>query len=289
MRAAELRAFLVHLRVHYQLLILSGGYLLGGLYNRELALQPFLLQLLNVHVLLNGGVTAYNSFWDDDDGPIGGVEHPPKMRPWMHHAALALQALGLVLAIPRGATFVALWLITMALSVAYSRRGPRWKGHPWLSLAAVGVGTGTNTFWMGYLAGGGRALDPFMLAAGLGVAALLLSLYPVSQVFQMDEDRANGDHTFAATYGLAGVRRFFVVGYAVGLATVTATLHAVHPTVGIVFGGVGAAGAVLNGAQLWRLTGATSEYRAVMRLKYGASLSFVVFITACLVWVARSR
>ena len=45
MRAAELRAFLVHLRVHYQLLILSGGYLLGGLYNRELALQPFLLQL----------------------------------------------------------------------------------------------------------------------------------------------------------------------------------------------------------------------------------------------------
>jgi 4-hydroxybenzoate polyprenyltransferase len=287
MRGAELRAFLVHLRVHYQLLILSGGYLLGGLYVRELDVQAFLLQLLNVHVLLNGGVTAYNSFWDDDEGPIGGVEHPPKMRPWMHHAALALQVLGLALALPMGLVFVALWLTTMALSVAYSRRGPRWKGHPWLSLVAVGVGTGTNTFWMGYLAAGG-APDLHIFAAGLGVAALLLSLYPASQVFQMDDDRARGDHTFAATYGLPGVRRFFAVGYALGLATVTATLHAVHPTVGLVFGGVGAAGALLNGVQLWRLTGAPGEYRAVMRLKYGASLSFVVFITACLLWVRHA-
>ena len=289
MRARELGAFLVHLRVHYQLLILSGGYLLGGLFNRQLEVQPFLLQLLNVHVLLNGGVTAYNSYWDDDDGPIGGVEHPPKMRPWMHHAALLLQLVGLGLAAGQGPVFMGLWALTMVLSVAYSRRGPRFKGHPWLSLLAVGVGTGTNTFWMGYLAGGGPTLDPFMLLAGGGVAALLLSLYPVSQVFQMKDDAARGDHTFAATYGLVGVRRFFVVAYALGLGVVTATLHSVHPEVGLVFGVVGALGALMNGAQLWRLTGAASEYRAVMRLKYGASLSFVVFITACLVWVSRPR
>lgn len=281
----EILAFLVHLRVHYQLLVLSGGYLLGGLYVRELDAAAFGLQFLNVHVLLNGGVTAYNSYWDDDDGPIGGLEAPPKLAPWTHHAALVVQLAGLGLAWLEGPLFCALWLLTMVLSVAYSRAWPRWKGRPLLSLVSVGIGTGTNTFWMGYLAAGGDGLGPFMLLAGAGVATLLLSLYPVSQVFQIDEDRARGDITFAARFGFAGVRRFFLVGYAAGLGVVTYTLHAVHAEVGLVFGGVGAAGMVLNGVQLWRLKGDPSEYKAVMRLKYGASLSFVAFIVACLAYL----
>lgn len=281
----EVRAFLVHLRVHYQLLILSGGYLLGGLYAQTMRWPQFVLHFFTVHVLLNGGVTAYNSFWDEDEGPIGGIENPPKLAPWTHHAALLVQALGLPLIWSEGLVFVGLWLLTMALSVAYSRKGPRFKGRPLLSLLCVGVGTGTNTFWMGYLAASGRPLDGPMLLAGAGVATLLLSLYPVSQIFQIEEDRRNGDITFAARFGLRGVRRFFVIGYAAGLIAVTATLHRVNPQAGLLFGVAGLLGGVVNGAQLWRLTGAEDEYRAVMRLKYGASLSFVGFIVATMAWL----
>lgn len=287
----QLYTFLVHLRVHYQLLILSGGYLLGGLYAPEMQWSPFILHFFTVHVLLNGGVTAYNSYWDDDDGPIGGIEDPPKMAPWMHPAALLVQAAGLPLIWPEGPTFVGLWLLTMALSVAYSRERPRWKGRPLLSLVAVGVGTGTNTFWMGYLAASRPPLSqpelgPWMLLAGLGVATLLLSLYPVSQVFQMEDDRARGDITFAARFGLKGVRRFFAVAYPLGLFTVTVTLDWVSPTpaLAVAFFAAGALGGALNAVQLWRLTGDASEYRAIMRLKYGASLSFVLFVVGCLLW-----
>lgn len=282
---SEVWAFFVHLRVHYQLLILSGGYLLGGLFVPQLQLQPFLLHFFTVHILLNGGVTAYNSYWDDDEGPIGGVEHPPKMQPWMHHAALLVQAAGLPLIWSQGPQFITLWLLTMALSVAYSRKGPRWKAHPLLSLVAVGIGTGTNTFLMGYLAAGNAGLDPFILLAAAGVATLLLSLYPVSQVFQMKEDLERGDVTFAARFGLVGVRRFFLAGYALGLGTVSATLYRVHPELGLAFFVAGGLGGLINGAQLWRLKGLRHEYKAVMRLKYGASMSFVLFISACLSWL----
>lgn len=282
--SSELLAFFVHLRWHYQVLILSGGYLLGGLYHDRLTLWPFAIQFLNVHLLLNGGVTAYNSYWDDDDGPIGGIENPPKMAGWMLPASIVVQLVGLAIAVREGAAFVALYVTTMLLSVLYSSPRARWKGRPLLSLACVGIGTGTNTFLMGYLAGGPGHLTPFILGAAIGVAALLLSLYPVSQVFQIDEDRSRGDRTFAVAFGLAGVRRFFLGTYAVGLALVSATLHASHPTLGLLFLGVGAAGGVTHGRTLFRLEGRPDEYRTVMRLKYGASLSFVLFLVACLLF-----
>lgn len=277
-------AFLVHLRLHYQVFVLSGGYLLGGLYARRPALEPFIIQFFVVHVLLNGGVTAYNSFWDDDDGPIGGVEHPPKMAPWMHHAAIVVQLAGLPFAWRAGAVFTGLYVATMALSVAYSRKGPRWKGHPILSLVAVGIGTGTNTFWMGALAAG-RAMDVELAVAGAGVALLLLSLYPVSQVFQIEEDASNGDRTFAVAYGLSGVRRWFAIAYPAGLAIVAFTLARVHLPIGVAVGALGAIGGLIDARQLWALRGEPSEYKAVMRLKYTASLSFVVGVVAALVWV----
>src|SRR5687767_9645628 len=156
-KKTELYAFFVHLRWHYQVLILSGGFLLGGLYSDRLDVRSFLIQLFSVHLLLNGGVTAYNSYWDDDEGPIGGLEHPPKMAKWMHPASIAVQLAGLSIALPEGVWFTALYLITMALSVLYSSRPLRWKGHPLLSLICVGVGTGTNTFLMGYIAASHRA------------------------------------------------------------------------------------------------------------------------------------
>jgi 4-hydroxybenzoate polyprenyltransferase len=258
--------------------------LLGGLYHRQLDAGPFLLQLLNVHLLLNGGVTAYNSYWDDDEGPIGGLEHPPKMARWMHPASIAVQLLGLILAIPEGSWFIALYLVTMALSVLYSSRPIRWKGRPLESLVCVGIGTGTNTFLMGYLAAGDRDPSALVLAGAGGVALMVLSIYPVSQVFQIDQDRAHGDRTFAIAFGLPGVRRFFVIAYPLGVAVVSSTLFLTERWLGVAFSIVGAIGGLINARTLFRLEGKPEEYRRVMRLKYSASLSFVLFLVGCLVF-----
>lgn len=286
-RLGELRDFLLHLRPHYQLLVLPGGYLLGGLYAERLLLGPFLVQFLAVHLLLNGGVTAYNSYFDEDEGPIGGLEHPPKMAPWMLPASLALQGVGLLLALPVGPLFVVLYLVTMGLSVLYSTRGIRWKGRPLLSFLAVGIGTGTNTYGMGYLAASGRgALPGVVVVGGIGTALLLLSLYPVSQVFQREEDLRRGDRTFATTYGLSGVRLWYLLAYPVGLFLVGGSLAALRPQVGVAFLGLGAIGGLINGRTLFRLTGRSEEYRQVMRLKYLASLGFVAFLVLALANVA---
>lgn len=284
----EIQNFVIHLRLHYQLLILSGGYLLGGLYVSSIEWTAFLIQFVNVHVFLNGGITAYNSFWDKDEGPIGGLKAPPPMTGWMHPASIGVQIVGLVIAWPQGPTFIALYVITMTLSIAYSWPGLRWKGHPVLSLVAVGIGTGTNTFLMGYLAAGGPGLSPLMAAAAAGVALLLLSLYPVSQIFQIEEDRARGDTTFATRFGLRGVQRWFATTYPIGLGVAALCLYGVRPPLGVAFAVVGGLGFLLNVYQLGALTGAREEYERVMLLKYGASLSFVGFLVGCLAWIRFS-
>jgi hypothetical protein len=88
--------FILHLRLHYQLFILSGGYLLGGLIADEPLWKQYWLQFLNVHVLLFGGATAFNSYWDRDEGPVGGLRNPPAMERWMRDLSLAMQAAGLL-------------------------------------------------------------------------------------------------------------------------------------------------------------------------------------------------
>lgn len=286
-RLSELRAFVTHLRWHYQVLILPAGYLLGGLYQPDLNLERFAVQFLNVHLLLNGGVTAYNSYWDKDEGPIGGLAHPPPMRPWMLWASLLLQFIGAAFALPLGLKYFFIYLLTMALSVAYSRPRPRWKGHPLLSLVAVGIGTGTNTFLLGYLAGGNQKLTGHTLLAAAGVALMLLSLYPISQIYQLEADKKNSDRTFAAAYGIRGVRTFFVAAFTAGAIIVAATLQARSTMLAAIFAVLGIAGGIIIGLMMAKLRGESTEYKPVMRVKYFASLMFSAFITTALVLMNR--
>ncbi|MEZ4680201.1 MAG: UbiA family prenyltransferase [Caldilineaceae bacterium] len=76
MRTQTVTNCLIHLRLHYQLLlapIFLWGYLLAGG-------QPdgsFGLAFVAFHLFLYGGMTAFNSYYDRDEGPIGGLEEPP--------------------------------------------------------------------------------------------------------------------------------------------------------------------------------------------------------------------
>ena len=274
--------FIVHLRLHYQFFILSGGYLLAALFLPEVNWTEYWIQFLNVQVLLFGGATAYNSYWDKDEGPIGGLKSPPKMTDWMWTVSLVIQFVGIIPALFVGFKFFVIYISSMLLFWLYSTPLARWKGKPILSLFAIGISTGTNSFLLGYLAGGAESLSLNEGFIAFGVACILLSLYPVSQVFQMEEDRERGDQTFAMKFGLKGVRLFYVIMYLLGLQIITYHLLQVDITLGIIFGLMGFfafSGIVFI---LFRLKGVEEEYGLVMKIKLLASLSFVAFILSTL-------
>tara|TARA_R110002096_G_scaffold434360_3_gene655704 strand:+ start:4749 stop:5630 length:882 start_codon:yes stop_codon:yes gene_type:complete len=276
--------FIVHLRLHYQFFILSGGYLLSALFVESINWELFGLQFLNVHVLLFGGATAYNSFWDKDEGPIGGLKSPPKMEGWMWVASMLIQFVGLVSAFSLGRVYVMIYGISIFFFWLYSSPITRWKGRPLLSLVAIGVSTGSNSFLLGYLASGAKMIGIVQGFAALGVALIMLSLYPVSQVYQKEEDAQRGDQTFAIRYGLKGIKRLYRIFFASGVLLIAGSLYNTDPSLSLLFLVLSTVTFGVINQILKRLEGNKTEYETVMKIKFLTSFSFVLFILSCVLY-----
>lgn len=195
----------VHLRLHYQLVFLSPlfawGFLLGGGAPSIAALVAFVA----FHVFLYGGMTAYNSYYDRDEGPVGGLRAPPPATEPLLGFSVAVQAFGLIASAFVGVALALLYTGGMLLSVAYSHPRFRWKARPILSLFVVALGQGALGFTAGYLCGATPVRPLFGSVEGLlGLTISVLitvGFYPLTQVYQIGADRVRGDRTFAVAFG----------------------------------------------------------------------------------------
>ncbi|WP_170245664.1 UbiA family prenyltransferase [Fodinibius salinus] len=257
---------------------MSGGFLLGGFLSSSFTSTSFIIQFFNVHLLLFGGATAYNSYWDKDEGAIGGLRNPPPMQGWMHPASVLLQFLSLTIACSLGIAYTAIFLASIFLFWGYSSPMVRWKGSPIISLIAIGISTGFNAVLLGYVAAGSHILSPIILVAALGVALILLSLYPISQIYQHKEDQARGDRTFAITFGSSAVQTFFRIAYSLGLTMLSGVLIWEHVRLGVLFAGIGVIVGVITNKKVQLVEDGEKGYQKVMQIKYGLSLAFVFFL-----------
>jgi 4-hydroxybenzoate polyprenyltransferase len=176
------------------------GFMLGGGHLSRRAVIGF----VSFHIFLYGGITAYNSYYDRDEGPVGGLRSPPPVIEPVLPFSLAVQGVGLVLAAVVGVWFALLYVAVMVLSVAYSHPRFRWKAKPLGSLLVVAIGQGAVGYAGGWLCGAEppRSLLAVNPLLGLSVATLsAVGLYPLTQIYQVEEDRARGDRTFSVAFG----------------------------------------------------------------------------------------
>ncbi len=190
------------LRLPYQLqlapIFLWGFFLGGGTFRTHAEIGRFLAVFLIFHIGAFGGMTALNSFYDRDGTPVGGMWAPPKVPAGLWHFAWIVQLGALILLLPFGAKLCFLYISLLVLSLLYSHPLPRGKGHPAKGLVIVTLGQGV----LDCLAGAVTALQPHsdapfrwgMIGATLTVAAF----YPLTQLYQIAEDRQHGDRTLAA-------------------------------------------------------------------------------------------
>jgi len=272
----EITHFLIHLRLHYQFVLLSGGFLLGGFMSSEMNTQQYWLQFLNVHILLFGGATAYNSWWDKDTGPIGGLKNPPAMTPWMHRVSLLMMFAGFIWASFIGLLYAMVFIVSLILFWLYSTPHARWKGHPVLSLFVIGVSTGANSVLLGTISAGGSINQPILLVT-VGASLILLSMYPVSQIFQQAEDRRRNDVTFTIAYGIKKVRMFYLLNFSVGSILLSVGVYNVAQIPALVLFVCCCITGTFLAKIIFTLKGSTNEYGKVMKSKTIASLSFVIF------------
>jgi 1,4-dihydroxy-2-naphthoate octaprenyltransferase len=196
-----LRAYLPHLRLPFQLtlapIFLWGALLSGGGWRWETVAA-----FVSLHLFLYPAATAFNSAYDKDEGPVGGMEEPPPVPPGLLGFSLALGAAGALFAIPAGGAFLLTYVLAAGWTAAYSHPATRWKAGPLSSTLAIGLGQGVVGFLAGWAAAAplGSA-NPVLLAGAASAAFTAVGLYPATQVFQVAEDRARGDRTLAGRGG----------------------------------------------------------------------------------------
>ena len=276
--------FIAHLRWPYQILLLSGTYGVSILFVQEPNFGLFTQYFILWHLGLYGGATAFNSYWDKDEGPIGGLKNPPPMRPWMRWASFFLMMVPApflmydIVSDTLPLVSMGVYVLSFFLFWAYSSPVIRWKGHPYLSVLVIFLSTGTNGFFMGYFSSSGMSFSLLSVLAALGVASILVSLYPISQLFQLEEDEQRGDHTLALQIGVKSVRTYYSIMYSFGTILLSGSLSLINPGLAVFFFIASLTGFSLTYSVLHKLRGTEKEYKQVMSIKYLSSFSFLLYI-----------
>jgi lycopene elongase/hydratase (dihydrobisanhydrobacterioruberin-forming) len=214
LRPAEWPIMAAHTVVGYLLAVGIRGAASGS------QLGPALLATFLWVVCLNGGTLALNSAFDRDEGDVAYLRQPPIPPPHLALFSILLMVLGQIVALrlPRG--FALAYAGCFVLSVLYSVppfrvkaiAGGDWVINMW--------GFGTITPYAGW-ASTGQPVSPAGTLVLLAFCPLFAALYPLTQLYQLDEDMRRGDRTLASVLG--AMRSLDV---AIGAATLAFALFA---------------------------------------------------------------
>ncbi|MBI4789650.1 MAG: UbiA family prenyltransferase [Chloroflexi bacterium] len=279
----HLGGWFVHLRLGFQVFLspifLFGFLIAGGHINRDLVLG-----YLAFHVFGYGGGTAFNSYYDRDTGPIGGLEHPPPIPRGLLAFSILWQLIGFAIALAVNLSFAAIYAIMFWMSVGYSHPRTRFKGHALAALATVAIGQGVFGYLGGWACARGELVSALTLPGLLGATAatlLTVGFYPLTGIYQIEEDRARGDQTLPVWLGPAKSFRFafaclllggiaaialIVMQFQIGEALFLAVILA-----GLLF-------AVWRWSRTFQQAAIIQNFRTIMRLYALTSLGFIAWI-----------
>ncbi|CAF1497152.1 unnamed protein product [Adineta ricciae] len=207
--------FLVHLRLKF-ILFLVPIYLYGiVISDGTIFTWNFLIEFIILHVFIYGGVNALNDYYDrDEHGPIGGLENPPPVYGHsLFYLAWLWKLIGFYLSMKYSSSmkFVIGTFIGICMSVAYSHPKIRLKGDPFWSTLTVVALQGFLTYYFGTIVDTCNATSISAFKFWMGACVIMLttlSTYPLSQVYQIEQDRLQGDQTLAIFLGVGKTFQF---------------------------------------------------------------------------------
>jgi len=210
---------LQHLRFSFSFLLLP-----IFLWGCALAQQGNIWQGLALFIILHVGVypasNGFNSYYDRDEESIGGLEKPPPV-----NITLLYTSLGLDLVATLWALYLNVWLglaifIYGLASKAYSYDKIRLKKLPFTSWLTVGFFQGFFTVWITYQGLCAvhwthlPALPAQVLWGAVLSSLMLMGSYPMTQVYQHNEDGRRGDKTLSILLGIRGTFLFTSIVFA---------------------------------------------------------------------------
>ncbi|NIJ55087.1 UbiA family prenyltransferase [Dyadobacter arcticus] len=196
------------------------------------ALWSFLI----IHLLVYPASNGYNSFVDRDEGSIGGLEKPPMPTIQLFYLTVFMDAAATLLAlIFVNALFAFCLVLYIGASRAYSSRLIRLKRYPIAGFLTVAFFQGAFTYYMSVagVSGNGLPLSRENIYVLLGCSFQIAGAYPLTQVYQHEQDLKDGITTLSYKLGYLGT--FLFTGLMFLLCNVFYYLYFTAKGIGMIF------------------------------------------------------
>ena len=202
----------LHLRIPFSYFLLP-VFLFALAISSNLNEVTTLWTFVATHIFLYPASNGYNSYFDKDEKSIGGLQNPPPVDKGLYALSLTFDALAIVLGlIFVNVTFACMLFIYGLVSKAYSHPAIRLKKYPIAGWVVAGFFQGVFTFAMCYIGinnyGFENIFNPVVLIPGALATVMLWANYPMTQIYQHEEDAKRGDMTLSRMLGIRGTFYF---------------------------------------------------------------------------------
>lgn len=197
----------LHLRIPFSIFLMP-VFLFALSQATQIHWANTIIAFIAIHIFLYPASNGYNSYFDKDKGSIGGLEKPPAVEKELYYVSLVFDFLAILLGLCVSWEFALALFIYGLVSKAYSHPSVRIKKMPLASWFIVGFFQGFFTYVMSSMAVQGASLSMlnthYTVVPAILAMMLLLGSYPMTQVYQHDEDQNRGDRTLSLLLGIKG-------------------------------------------------------------------------------------
>lgn len=208
------RSAWLHLRIPFSYFLLP-VFLFSVCISPNFSASRLVWTFFIIHFLLYPASNGYNSYFDKDEKSIGGLKNPPPVNKGLYYLSLIFDLLAIILGLfIINTTFACMLLVYGLVSKAYSHPAIRLKKYAITGWIITGIFQGLFTFSMCYVGINGftaeNILKSEVIVPGILTSIMLWANYPMTQIYQHEEDAKRGDKTLSLILGIKGTFYFTV-------------------------------------------------------------------------------
>ncbi len=172
------------------------------------------LTFVILHLLVYPASNGYNSYMDRDTSPIGGLQKPMQPTKQLFVVTVLMDIISIALSFIVSYLFALGIFLYILASRAYSYRKIRLKKYPVVGYLTVVIFQGAITFFLVYHAADSNHTIQVPVISMIASSLLIGGFYPLTQIYQHEEDIKDGVKTISYKLGYRGTFIFTGIVYA---------------------------------------------------------------------------
>lgn len=172
-----------------------------------------------LHLLVYPASNGYNSYMDRDTESVGGIKNPMQPTKQLFYFTLLLDGIAIALSFLISLNFVFGIVAYILASRAYSYRGIRLKQYPVIGYSTVIFFQGAVTFFLVMHGCSSNKTLAVPLYAMIAASLLIGGFYPLTQIYQHQQDKEDGVTTLSLLLGYKGTFIFTAIIYLFAIST----------------------------------------------------------------------